>query len=161
MCCKRGPEPRIRAAVRLLEVGLLASRTRYAFLAASVLGAACHVAGSRASHREEVPADSTRLRQLRESVTQVLQVPTCVDRSQCRVMPLGAKPCGGPWSYLIYSTATTDSARLAAAVTKYTSYQTDLNRKLGLVSDCQFVPPPQVDCVSGQCATSAGRLNGN
>ena len=69
-------------------------------------------------------------------------------------MPLGAKPCGGPWSYVVYSVATTDSVRLAAVVKEYTTYQADLNRKQGLVSDCQFLPPPTIDCVGGQCATN-------
>jgi hypothetical protein len=74
-------------------------------------------------------------------------------------MPVGAKPCGGPWSYLVYSMATSDSVQLAAAVQEYTAYQADLNRKLGLVSDCQFLSAPTVDCMAGVCATSSSSPN--
>ena len=34
----------------------------------------------------------------------------------CRALGLGAKPCGGPWRYVIYSTARTDSAALVEKV---------------------------------------------
>jgi len=54
-------------------------------------------------------------------------------------------------SSAVYSTATTDSAALAVAVERYNAADAESNRKLGLVSDCSFVPPPKVDCVEGFC----------
>ena len=37
----------------------------------------------------------------------------CGALEDCRYVGIGAKPCGGPWEYIIYSTAVTDSAALA------------------------------------------------
>lgn len=121
-----------------------------------LLSAACHAARNPAPATQSTEADTARLTALRQAVAQQVGTPTCTDRSQCRAMPLGAKPCGGPFSYVVYSTITVDSVRLAAAVDAYTAYQAVLNKELGLVSDCRFVAPPAVDCVAGLCAAKPG-----
>jgi hypothetical protein len=122
-------------------------------LSLTVLGAACLGSRNPAPSRSS-DEDTTRLNELRHAVAREVGSPTCTDGSQCRVMPLGRKPCGGPFSYVVYSTATADSVRLASAVQEYTAYQAALNEKLGLVSDCRFLPPPAVDCRTGVCASS-------
>lgn len=117
----------------------------------------CHRGSRTPQPGDESLADTTRLRELREAVTREIGTPRCENRAQCGTMPFGAKPCGGPWSYLVYSRATTDTARLAAAVREYTVFQSGLNRRSGLVSDCRFTPRPAVDCVAGICVPdSAG-----
>jgi hypothetical protein len=133
--------PEVHIATRLL-------------LSLAVLGAACHGPRNPAPASRSSEDDTTRLKELSQAVAQQVGSPTCTDRSQCRVMPLGAKPCGGPSSYVVYSTTTADSVRLAVAVQEYTAYQAALNEKLGLVSDCRFLPPPAVDCRTGVCASS-------
>jgi hypothetical protein len=75
----------------------------------------------------------------------------CSEPGQCRFVPVGSKPCGGPWSYLLYSTVTTDSTALALAAQRYNAAEAQLKRQLGRVSDCSFVPPPKPDCVQGLC----------
>jgi hypothetical protein len=131
-------------------------RALLVLLTGSLLSVGCPATRGPAPHRDETVADTTRLRELREAVEQQLGTPTCTDRSQCRAMPVGAKPCGGPSSYVVYSMATTDSVRLAAVVQEYTAYQADLNRKQELVSDCQFLSAPPVDCMAGACAARSG-----
>lgn len=59
--------------------------------------------------------------------------PVCEDASQCRMIALGAKPCGGPWSHLVCSARTTDSIRLVQAVARYNQREATLNRKEGRV----------------------------
>jgi hypothetical protein len=79
--------------------------------------------------------------------------PGCTAEGQCRAIAFGAKPCGGPWSYLVYSTATADTLRLAEAVAAYNRREADLNREQNRSSDCLFVSPPQVACAGGFCRT--------
>lgn len=88
---------------------------------------------------------------LRAAVLQLAGDPTCEDVSQCRSIAFGSKPCGGPWSYLVYSAQTTDSVSLAAAVSRYNRREAQLNRELGRASDCQVVLPPRLSCVSARC----------
>src|ERR1700682_4458868 len=64
-------------------------------------------------------ADTAHLQQLREAVVRQGGEPRCSQRSQCRLQALGSKPCGGPRSYVAFSTAVTDSAALALAVQRY------------------------------------------
>ena len=152
--CRRGQEPNPEQVTSRRRTS--PPRRTFVLLTAGLLSAGCHTARGPVPQGDEDLADSTRLRQLQEAVDQLLGTPTCTARSQCRAMPIGAKPCGGPWSYLVYSMATTDSVRLAAAVQEYTSYQADLNRKQELVSDCRFLSAPTIDCKAGVCSSSSG-----
>ena len=115
----------------------------------------CRAVGRSPSAAKTTVGDSTGLQQLREAALRRLGRPSCSARSNCRVIPVGSKPCGGPWSYAVYSTATTDSAALAVAVQRYNAAEAELNRKLGRVSDCSFVAPPKLDCVDGMCAPAS------
>lgn len=80
--------------------------------------------------------------------------PTCADVSQCRAIAFGAKPCGGPWQYLVYSTAITDSTALAAAVARYNAREAEVNKAEGRMSDCSFVGPPRLARVNGRCVVA-------
>lgn len=100
--------------------------------------------------------DARRLGELREELQALVQPPSCSAVTQCRVIPVGAKPCGGPWSYQIYSTATSDSATLARAVARYNALEADINRRTGRASDCTFVTPPVLGCLSGRCGVASG-----
>ncbi|MGH7859679.1 MAG: hypothetical protein ACREQY_20320 [Candidatus Binatia bacterium] len=70
---------------------------------------------------------------------------------QCLAIAFGAKPCGGPWRYLVYSTAATDGARLETLVAEYNALDRRRNGEEGLVSDCAFVGPPALALVAGRC----------
>jgi hypothetical protein len=95
-----------------------------------------------------------------DSVLRVVQTLTsdraCDDVSQCRAMAFGAKPCGGPWRYLVYSIRTTDSARLAEAVGAYNAAEAELNRQEGRMSDCRVVEMPTLACRMGACVAIGG-----
>jgi hypothetical protein len=104
----------------------------------------------------EVQADTASLDVLRAEARAQVGDPTCTMTAQCRTIPFGAKPCGGPWSYLVYSVATTDSAQLAGAVDRYTAREHDLNRLEQRVSDCGLVTEPDVMCADGQCVPVEG-----
>jgi hypothetical protein len=82
----------------------------------------------------------------------------CSSSSVCRTIAFGAKACGGPQRYLIYSTAATDSARLAREVARYNDAERKRNREEGRMSDCMMVVRPQVSCISGQCRAATGGI---
>ena len=70
---------------------------------------------------------------------------------ECKVIAFGSKPCGGPWSYLVYSTSI-DEERLEALVESYNIYEQDYNMACDVASDCMFVTEPtELTCEDGKC----------
>jgi hypothetical protein len=89
---------------------------------------------------------------LRAAVQAEVKEPSCRNGAECRSAGYGSKPCGGPRSYLIYSTMTTDSARLASALERYNGWDAARNRQGGAVSNCMFEAPPALTCSEGRCS---------
>lgn len=77
------------------------------------------------------------------------------EASQCRAMPIGAKPCGGPWAYFVYSASSTDEDMLKELVAAYDARQAILNRRDGHISTCDMVMPPTVALDDGICVTGS------
>jgi hypothetical protein len=75
----------------------------------------------------------------------------CTSDSQCQVLPIGAKACGGPASHLAYSTAKTDAAALQALAERYKAEQQASNQRSGRVSNCMVVPTPVAACRANTC----------
>ncbi len=88
---------------------------------------------------------------LTEQIDALIGHATCEMTAQCRVIAVGAKPCGGPAQYRAYSTLGTDVAALETAVARFTELSAAWNRETGAISDCAFVTPPPVACASGRC----------
>ncbi len=95
-------------------------------------------------------ADNLKLTQLYTEVETFAQNKACAG-DDCRVMAMGAKACGGPTRFIIYSLSKTDEKILAEKVKTYTDFQKELNTKYNRISDCAMVLPPNVDCVNGLC----------
>lgn len=74
--------------------------------------------------------------------------------AQCKKVGFGHKPCGGPESYLIYSTQGLDETQLLQKVSRYNQLIQAEQQRLGLVSDCAVVPEPGVALVGGFCVAS-------
>lgn len=73
---------------------------------------------------------------------------------QCRTVGFGAKACGGPKTYLVYSITATDESELLPLVLRYNALDDERNRRLGLGSDCAFVTPPDTALVGGRCVAA-------
>ena len=97
---------------------------------------------------------SQSLDSLRATVLQLIGEPTATSIVQCRLTAFGAKPCGGPRGYIVYSMEATDSVDLARAVEMFTIEDARLNRLLDLASDCALVAQPQITFTAGQCTTA-------
>ncbi len=117
---------------------------RIILLALSALAAACDTGKS----REE---DKALLNKTREEIEALAKSHPCAPDSPCRLTGLGSKPCGGPWSYLIYPTSV-DTVQLVNKVTQYNAAEAAYNMKWSVVSDCSVgLSPANVACVDGQC----------
>lgn len=80
-----------------------------------------------------------------------LEAAPCSADRQCRTLPVGAKSCGGPESYLAYSTARTAPEKAAQLAQRYRSEREAENKASGRVSDCRFLADPGAQCRAGVC----------
>jgi hypothetical protein len=111
---------------------------RYALLLACLAASAC-------SHA--TPGGSTTLAELRA----LGRSAACTADQQCKTVPVGAKSCGGPESYLAYSTASTSPEKAKALAERYRQEREAENKASGMVSDCRFHMDPGAQCRAGSC----------
>jgi hypothetical protein len=80
------------------------------------------------------------------AVTTLIGDAECDNQSQCHVLGIGAKACGGPNGYLAWSDKKTDPSALRTAVEAQAQAQRDENKTSGLLSDCMVPPLPPAVC---------------
>lgn len=105
---------------------------------------------------EERPSDAAqqyaaRLRELGTLIEMEISAPIATEPKQCKSIAFGSKPCGGPWKYLVYSTARTNEARLKQLVKEFNQLERKLNKERKVISTCEFVTEPKVEFVGGVC----------
>lgn len=95
--------------------------------------------------------DLALLESRRAEIEAFIGSPVCTGPGDCAALPLGVKPCGGPWSWLVYSRSSVDTLALRALVDSYNTLNGELNLRWGWVSDCAVEAQPQVVCEDGVC----------
>jgi len=95
--------------------------------------------------------EQQHLAKLKSEIEQFVAEGSCSNEKKCDFIAFGSKPCGGPWSYLVYST-TINVKLLKEKVTIYNSTEHAFNKKWGIASDCMMeAPPTKVQCIDGKC----------
>lgn len=77
--------------------------------------------------------------------------PDCSSDAQCHTLALGARPCGGPESYLAWSSGKTQQAELQALGERYKEERRAANAADGRASTCQYMMDPGTVCRAGTC----------
>jgi len=95
-------------------------------------------------------------RQLQLRLDRLTSDKGCDSDQQCKVLPVGARPCGGPDSFMVYSVAQTDEKMLQFTADRYQQLKRKQNDKLGLVSTCQMLMEPTASCQNHQCVLDQG-----
>lgn len=95
-----------------------------------------------------------QLNELAGEIFRLVGTPEADNPEQCQALPFGAKPCGGPASWLVYSTKVTDSDALAEKVEHYNMLSERYNEQEELVSDCAVVNPVVTNIMNGICVAS-------
>ena len=88
-----------------------------------------------------------------EEIQAMIGDASCADVSSCASVAFGAKPCGGPWEYLVYCVDSVDEAALKQSVDEYFELEQQYNEENGMSSDCAMEGEPQLDLVDGVCTT--------
>ena len=100
---------------------------------------------------KERDVDTKIIANLEEEIIALTESSVCNDVTECAYIAFGSKPCGGSWSYLVYSTSI-DVQLLIDKVEEFNQIQHEYNIKYGIVSDCSVVlPPTSIICEDNKC----------
>jgi len=95
--------------------------------------------------------DLAELTALQEEIELLVDSGVCSENSDCNYIAFGSKACGGPKTYLVFSTSI-NVELLQQKVATYNELENDFNKKWGIISDCSVVlPPTSVACINGKC----------
>jgi hypothetical protein len=76
---------------------------------------------------------------------------SCSESIGCGFISFGSKPCGGPYTYLLFPNSV-NLTKLKEMVADYNEMNRLFNMQTGAVSDCMYqLPPTEVKCVNGVC----------
>ncbi len=107
------------------------------------------------------PTEAQRATALWAALEAAIGPAHCGSEAQCRTVAVGQKACGGPESYLAWSTRGTDAAAVQRAADAWTAWQASQQRR-GMVGNCMFVTDPGAVCqaspapANAAAATAAG-----
>ena len=91
------------------------------------------------------------LNDLKNDIELLIAEGTCNENTNCDFIAFGSKPCGGPWSYLIFSTSINVDL-LKEKVATYNQKESIYNNTWGIISDCMAVSQPtSIKCINGKC----------
>ncbi|MEP3837297.1 MAG: hypothetical protein ABJM36_06595 [Algibacter sp.] len=95
--------------------------------------------------------EQEQLAALKTEIEDLASTSTCGDGFECKFTAFGSKPCGGPWSYLIYSTSI-DTRALEKMIENYNRKESLYNETWGIISDCTVAnPPTSIICENNGC----------
>lgn len=118
----------------------------------AVLLVAAALAGCGGSAVEPTPVyDRATLTAKYDAIAQVVGRPACATTPQCAAIPVGAKPCGGPWRYVVYSTVNVNETELRRRADDLFAFEMEYNRRNGIASDCSLARAATPACVEGVC----------
>ncbi|MDQ8003167.1 MAG: hypothetical protein REI64_00130 [Pedobacter sp.] len=111
----------------------------------------CTIAFMSSCDKEKTQAkDQQELEQLFNQIKGIAESSTCGQNQELKYIAIGAKACGGPTSYLGYSSSINVS-EFENMVAKYTEMQQNYNKKWNVISDCMALAPPKsVTCENGK-----------
>lgn len=95
--------------------------------------------------------DLAALTLLNNEIKELIATGTCAANSNCDYIAFGSKACGGPTSFLVFSTSI-DVDLLKEKVASYNKLESDYNMKWNIISDCSVPSPPtNMECLEGKC----------
>jgi hypothetical protein len=94
---------------------------------------------------------SSQLEIKKQEIQNYINSFNCSESVGCGFIAFGSKPCGGPWTYLVFSNSI-NLTKLQEMVVDYNEMNRLYNIQTNAISDCMaVVPPTEVKCVKGIC----------
>ncbi|MCV2360726.1 hypothetical protein LNV08_17275 [Paucibacter sp. TC2R-5] len=105
------------------------------------MGTACALPPEPAASRSN---SVTLLRQIQTEIGEA----SCDGPQQCHSSAVGAKPCGGPDSYLAWSSKSTDATKLQSLLEQHRATRLAENLHSSTSSNCAIVTDPGAHCIA-------------
>ena len=86
--------------------------------------------------------------------------PVCDNDSQCHTIGVGAKACGGPQSYLPWSSKQDDGATLKQLVERHAAVLRAQDAREAMMSTCSVVADPGASCRANRCVLNPASAGG-
>lgn len=83
---------------------------------------------------------------------------TCDNSGQCHTIGIGAKACGGPESYLPWSSKQDDGAALKQLVEQHAAALRARDAREAMMSTCSVVSSPGASCQANRCVLNPGKV---
>jgi hypothetical protein len=126
-------------------------RARGLLAALLVVSPIVPLGGTGCAAAADTAALEAEMRALRAEIVREIGNAPCANLVHCRLLALGARPCGGPDEYLAYSSVTGDRTQLETTALEYALLQEDLHRARGTVGACVMLPLPRLVCLDNRC----------
>ncbi len=101
-------------------------------------------------------SDAEDALRLRDEITAAIGEARCRNLVNCRIVGLGARPCGGPDEFVAYSIWDTDRQHIANLVFEYNLLREDMMLDSDVVGTCEQLQEPGIDCVHDRCVIVPG-----
>ena len=84
--------------------------------------------------------------QLLKAIREEVGEAACDSDRQCFSVGVGLKDCGGPETYIAWSSKSGNRERLLELITQHREMRKKENESSGMVSNCRFLPDPGAVC---------------
>jgi len=81
---------------------------------------------------------------------------SCDHSSDCALLAIGHRACGGPESYQVYSKSNPQLTKLTNLVAEYKQFRIEKDKENHTMGTCQILEPPQFSCIKNQCQLASG-----
>ena len=121
-------------------------------LAICVTYAACSGAPSSAPAPSRAAAPVMKSTQMQQIQTEIGDA-ACDSADQCKTVAIGHKACGGPETYLAWSSKRSDGAKIGQLAAALEAERRSQTLRSGMISTCSVVVDPGAACSAGRCIT--------
>lgn len=123
----------------------------FIFLFGSLLACNTLYASNKEKQQNQLTQLETKLNNYRNQLESAIAGAPCTSTSQCRALPIGSRPCGGPSEYITYSKQNANKKQLKVLAQQHSMIHRQINRIKGLISTCEMVLQPPIACVDSKC----------
>ncbi len=127
-------------------------------LCGALLFAAAGSACSGVNHSTPVapapaPVKAAAPANLLEQLRAEIGTAACDAAQQCKTVAVGHKACGGPETYLAWSSKSSDGAKVQRLAEAQRAQRRAENTASGMISTCSAVMDPGATCSAGRCVS--------
>ena len=94
---------------------------------------------------------SDQLSSINSALQTVVQLDNqCKTSTECKTEPVGARACGGPGGYIVYSKNSPYVQQVLSLANLTRTLERQYNEENSIISICSLVPPPTAVCSQNQ-----------